>query len=68
MLDRDDDPLAAFERLCPESEAADDHRDAANWALFHGLRLLALREHGRGSAWLQRARRHASLAGDHTTV
>jgi DNA-binding NarL/FixJ family response regulator len=50
------------------SDEAADAAGAAYWAFFHGFRLLALHEAGRGSAWLQRARRHAESAGDQCAV
>lgn len=57
MLDRDPDIVAAAERLVKaHSDAGRDDR-AAYWACFHGSRLLALGEHGRATAWLQRAQR-----------
>ena len=62
MLDRDEDLLAACECLFQENESAGDHAGAAYWAFVHGFRLLALHEQGRASAWLQRARRHATAA------
>lgn len=68
MLDRDDDLLACFARLFEESEAAGDPASAAYWAFFHGFRLMALREHGLSSAWLQRARRQADSAGEGCSV
>ncbi len=68
MLDRDHELLTGFERLFRESESAGDAAAAAYWAFFHGFRLLALREQGPASAWLQRAHRNATLAGDACVV
>lgn len=68
MLGRDDEQLAAFERLHAAGAAAGELAAAAYWAFFHGFRLLALQRTGQASAWLQRARRHAAAAGEDCAV
>jgi DNA-binding NarL/FixJ family response regulator len=63
MLDRDPDIFAAAERLFTVHADAGRNDQAAYWAFFHGFRLMALREEGRGTAWLQKAQRHAESFG-----
>ncbi|WP_027057984.1 helix-turn-helix transcriptional regulator [Mesorhizobium loti] len=63
MLDRDPDIFAAAERLFNVHADAGRDDQAAYWAFFHGFRLMALREEGRGMAWLQKAQRHAQGFG-----
>jgi DNA-binding CsgD family transcriptional regulator len=55
MLDRDADLFAACERLFDAQVEAGRDDAAAYWAFFCAFRLLALREEGRATAWLQRA-------------
>ena len=57
MLDRDAELFAACDRLYSAYLQAGRGDRAAYWAFFHGLRLLALKEVGQGSAWLQKARK-----------
>jgi DNA-binding CsgD family transcriptional regulator len=57
MLDRDAEVFSACERLYSAHLGAGQEDRAAYWAFFGGFRLLALREHGQASAWLQRAKR-----------
>ncbi|WP_140530356.1 helix-turn-helix transcriptional regulator [Mesorhizobium sp. B1-1-8] len=63
MLDRDADIFAAVERLFNLHADAGRDDKAAYWAFFCGFRLLALREEGRATAWLQRAQRLADSFG-----
>jgi len=63
MLDRDPDIFATAERLFNVHAEAGRDDQAAYWAFFHGFRLMALREEGRGTAWLQKAQRHAEGFG-----
>jgi len=63
MLDRDTDIFAAGERLFNLHVDAGRDDKAAYWAFFCGFRLLALREEGRATAWLQRAQRLADSFG-----
>ena len=63
MLDRDTDIFAAGERLFNLHIDAGRDDKAAYWAFFCGFRLLALREEGRATAWLQRAQRLADSFG-----
>lgn len=53
---RDDECLAALERLYTLAEASADPA-AARYAFWLGLRLMSMGEVGRGSAWLARSQR-----------
>ncbi|WP_306280067.1 helix-turn-helix transcriptional regulator [Mesorhizobium sp. Mes31] len=63
MLDRDQEIFATGERLFNIHLDAGRDDQAAYWAFFGGFRLLALREEGRATAWLQRAQRLADGFG-----
>jgi DNA-binding CsgD family transcriptional regulator len=63
MLDLDAELFPACERLFNANAEAGHHDKAAYWAFFYAFRLFALREHGRASAWMQRAQHHVAQFG-----
>src|SRR5690606_33029488 len=56
---KDREMLAALERLYAHYAAREDHEQCARAAFWCGLRNMLIGEAVLGSAWLQRAARHA---------
>lgn len=63
LTTRDDDMLAALERLHDACVEASDPRGAARAALWLGFRLFARGEASRAGGWLGRAKKEADEAG-----
>jgi len=63
MLDRDQDSMAAGDRLFETYVEAGRYDRAAYWAFFRGFRLLALGEQGHATACIQQAQRLADSFG-----
>lgn len=61
---RDNEMLAALERLYDHYSALSDNEQCARTAFWSGLRSMIIGEVGLGSAWLQRARKHAEQTAD----
>ena len=68
MRDADTEFLDACERLFEACLAAGRDAEAEHWAFFHGFRLFALREEGKASAWMQRARQLVERIGRECAV
>jgi DNA-binding CsgD family transcriptional regulator len=60
----DKEMLAALERLYDNFSAQGDHEQCARTAFWSGLRNMIIGEVGLGSAWLQRASKHAQQTAD----
>jgi len=59
---KDNEMLAALERVYAYHAARNDHEESARAAFWSGLRNMMIGEVGLGSGWLQRAARHAEQA------
>lgn len=56
---RDNEMLAALERVYAHYAATEDHENCARAAFWSGLRNMLIGQVGLGSGWLQRATKHA---------
>jgi len=68
LAGRDDDLLAASERLYQLEVDAGQYEAAARWAFWIGFRLLPLGEVGRAGGWLARAERMLERVGRASVV